>query len=89
MSSSSESSTTKDKSNNNGQSDNAGTDAIIESIAKQDTVPTTLLITGSTDISDLESNDVKRFDLTNAMTPSSTQSNTAFGTFDLTEHNWN
>eukprot|EP00957_Ditylum_brightwellii_P190553 14505179-Ditylum_brightwellii.AAC.1 len=42
MSSSSESSSVKDESNDKGQSDNAGTDVIIESTAKQDTVPTTL-----------------------------------------------
>eukprot|EP00957_Ditylum_brightwellii_P094834 7222039-Ditylum_brightwellii.AAC.1 len=78
MSSSSESSTAKDESNNKYQSNNAGTDVIIESTAKQDMVPTMLVITGSTDIADLESTDVNRFDLTNAMTPNSTQSNTAF-----------
>eukprot|EP00957_Ditylum_brightwellii_P064790 4916326-Ditylum_brightwellii.AAC.1 len=89
MSSSVENHSVKDVSNDKGQIDNAGTDIIIESTAMEDIVPTTLVITGSTDIADLESNDVKTFDLTNATTPNSTQSNTELGTFDLTEHNWN
>eukprot|EP00957_Ditylum_brightwellii_P134615 10262878-Ditylum_brightwellii.AAC.1 len=42
MSSSSESSTAKDESNDKGQSNNAGTDVIIESTAKEYMVPTTL-----------------------------------------------
>ena len=37
----------------------------------------------------MESNDVNTFNLTNTPTSNSTQSNTAFGTFDLTAHNWN
>eukprot|EP00957_Ditylum_brightwellii_P136397 10402947-Ditylum_brightwellii.AAC.1 len=89
MSSSSESSTAKDESNDKGQSSNDGTEVIIKSTAKQDKVPTMLVITGSTEIADMGSNGINTFDLTYATTPNSTQSNTAFGTFDLTEHNWN
>eukprot|EP00957_Ditylum_brightwellii_P144731 11024979-Ditylum_brightwellii.AAC.1 len=89
MASSSENLSVKDDSNDKGRFDKAGTEEIIESTAKEDTVPMTLVVTGSTDIVDLETNDVNTFDLTNATTPDSTQSNTAFGTFDLTAHNWN
>eukprot|EP00957_Ditylum_brightwellii_P100647 7671929-Ditylum_brightwellii.AAC.1 len=60
---------------------------IIESTAKADKVPTVLVITGTTDIADLETNDVKTFNLANATTPNSTQLNTAYRAFDLTEHN--
>eukprot|EP00957_Ditylum_brightwellii_P049783 3774777-Ditylum_brightwellii.AAC.1 len=64
-------------------------EATIGTTAKEDTVPTLLVVTGSTDIAELGSNDVNTFNLTNAPTPNSNQSNTAFGTFDLTAHNWN
>eukprot|EP00957_Ditylum_brightwellii_P100229 7638271-Ditylum_brightwellii.AAC.1 len=78
MSSSSENYSVKDESNDKVQSNNDGTDIIIESTAKEDTVPMMLVITGNTDTADLESNDVNTFDLTDATTPNSTQSNTAF-----------
>eukprot|EP00957_Ditylum_brightwellii_P082996 6309954-Ditylum_brightwellii.AAC.1 len=42
MSSSSENYSVKDESNDEGQSNNAGTDIIIESTAKQDVVPITV-----------------------------------------------
>eukprot|EP00957_Ditylum_brightwellii_P136733 10426830-Ditylum_brightwellii.AAC.1 len=42
MSSSSKNLSVKDDSNNKGQFDKAGTEEIIESTAKEDTVPTTL-----------------------------------------------
>eukprot|EP00957_Ditylum_brightwellii_P187758 14296357-Ditylum_brightwellii.AAC.1 len=58
----------------------------IGSTAKEDTVPTLIVVTGSTDIAELGSNDVNTFYLTNTPTPNSAQSNTAFGTFDLRAH---
>eukprot|EP00957_Ditylum_brightwellii_P087220 6639053-Ditylum_brightwellii.AAC.1 len=89
MASSSENHSVKDDSNNKGQFDKAGTEDIIESTAKEDKVPTTLVITGSTDIADLDTHNVNTFDLTSATIPNSTHLNTAFEIFDLTEHNWN
>eukprot|EP00957_Ditylum_brightwellii_P188905 14379664-Ditylum_brightwellii.AAC.1 len=64
-------------------------DAFQQATVKQDKVPTMVIISGSTDIADRESNNVNTFDLTNAMTPNSTQLITTIGPFDLTEHNWN
>eukprot|EP00957_Ditylum_brightwellii_P177854 13546912-Ditylum_brightwellii.AAC.1 len=89
MTSSSENHSVKDDFNDKGQVDKAGTEEIIESTAKEDMAPMAVVVTGSTGIADLETNDVNTFDLTNATTPNSTQSNTAFGTFDLTAHNLN
>eukprot|EP00957_Ditylum_brightwellii_P082689 6287785-Ditylum_brightwellii.AAC.1 len=87
MSSSSGNISVKDDLNDQGQIDKAEMEEIIGSIAKGDTVPTMVVVTGSTVIADLESNDVNTFDLTNTPTHNSTQSNTALGTFDLTAHN--
>eukprot|EP00957_Ditylum_brightwellii_P143029 10898066-Ditylum_brightwellii.AAC.1 len=58
--------------------------ATIGTTTKEDTVPILVVVTGNTEVDELGPNDVNTFDLTNALTPNSTQSNTAFGTFDLT-----
>eukprot|EP00957_Ditylum_brightwellii_P174140 13258629-Ditylum_brightwellii.AAC.1 len=89
MASSSEDHSVKDDFNDQGQIDKAETEVIIGSTAKEDMVTTMVVDAGSTDIAELESNEANTFDLTNTPTPNSTQSNTAFGTFNLTAHNWN
>ena len=69
--------------------DQARMGATIDTTAKEDTVPKLVIVTGSPEVDKSGPNDANTFDLTNAPTPNSTQSNTAFGTFDLTAHNWN